>query len=334
MEHPRFHPIRQKLIAITTAVANAIPKLTVGAICAAAMVLALTAPASAQITIQFGGPQVPGFSNYYPWFNDVPQYEGNEGFRYFLAYHPNIARALSRNPGLLYNANWRAQYPQLQHYLRTHPYVWQALNDEYWSTGPAETQWGDYDDQHQWRDAYWWHQYNPDWFYQNHQDWASLNSRWHDQDGAYDQQRQWHDRGWWYQQNPNWVKANRPNWLRQQQNWTNQATQQRNQQPDQQRQAAREQQQRNLQQQQATHQQEQQNQQQENQRQRQENQQQRQESQQRTTDQRQANAQQQQNQRQDNQRQQQTNQQQHQVNQQQNQQGRGNQTGHGGGNQN
>jgi hypothetical protein len=36
--------------------------------------LAISAPASAQITIQFGGPQVPGFSNYYPWFNDVPQY--------------------------------------------------------------------------------------------------------------------------------------------------------------------------------------------------------------------------------------------------------------------
>ena len=81
MEHPRFHPIRQKIIAIATAVAGAVHKLTVGAICAAAMVLALTAPASAQVTIQIGGPEVPGFSNYYPWFNDVPQYQGDQSFR-------------------------------------------------------------------------------------------------------------------------------------------------------------------------------------------------------------------------------------------------------------
>lgn len=55
---------------------------------AALLALAIAAPASAQVTIQIGTPQVPGFSNYYPWFNDVPQYHGNQTFRWFLANHP------------------------------------------------------------------------------------------------------------------------------------------------------------------------------------------------------------------------------------------------------
>jgi hypothetical protein len=169
---------------------------------AALFALVVAARASAQITIQIGTPQVPGFSNYYPWFNDVPQYQGDQTFRWFLANHPNIARQLARNPGLLYNANWRRQYPQLEQYFANHPYVWQALNNEYWSTGPAETQWGDYDDEHQWRDAYWWHQNDPDWFYDNHPDWVSLDPRWRDRDGDYDQQHVWHYGQWWYQKDP------------------------------------------------------------------------------------------------------------------------------------
>jgi hypothetical protein len=89
MEYPRLYPIRRKLIATAIAAAGSMPNLTVAGICAAAMVfaLAIATPASAQITIQFGGPQVPGFSNNYPWFNDVPQYQGDQSFRYFLAYH-------------------------------------------------------------------------------------------------------------------------------------------------------------------------------------------------------------------------------------------------------
>ena len=118
--------------------------------------LAIAGPASAQVQvrIEFGRPQAYGFSNNYPWFNDVPQYQGDQSFQYFLAYHPDIARALSRNPGLLYNAAWRSDDPALEHYLASHPYVWEALNNANWATGPAQTQWGDYDNQHQWRDAY------------------------------------------------------------------------------------------------------------------------------------------------------------------------------------
>ncbi len=189
------------------------------------MVFALAAPASAQVTIQFGGPQVSGFSNDYPWFNDVPQYQGDQSFRYFMAYHPDIAQSLSRNPGLLYNANWRAQFLALEQYLANHPYEWQALNGEYWSEGPAETQWGDYDNG-QWRDAYWWHQNNPNWFYDNHANWASLDPQWLNDDGAYDQQNQWHYGEWWYNQDASWVTNNHPNWLSQHQNWTRPAEQQ------------------------------------------------------------------------------------------------------------
>jgi hypothetical protein len=65
------------------------------------LAVAIAAPVNAQ----FSMPQVPGFSNSYPWFNEVSQYQGDQSFQWFLANHPNIARALARNPGLLYNAN-------------------------------------------------------------------------------------------------------------------------------------------------------------------------------------------------------------------------------------
>lgn len=211
---------------------------------AALFALAIAAPAPAQVTIQIGTPQVPGFSNYYPWFNDVPQYQGDQTFRWFLANHPNIAEALSRNPSLLYDANWRSQYPGLEQYLASHPYEWQALNDEYWSTGPAETPWGDYDDEHQWRDAYWWHQNNPDWFYDNHPDWVSLDPRWRDRDGDYDQQHVWHYGQWWYQKDPGWVNTHHPNWIKQHENWTTHAAKQHTQPQNQRQQAAQEQNQR------------------------------------------------------------------------------------------
>jgi hypothetical protein len=256
--------------------------------------LAIAAPVRAQ----FSMPQVPGFSKNYPWFNEVPQYQGSQSFQYFLAYHPNIARALSRNPGLLYDANWRSQVPALQQYLANHPNEWQQLNGQNWSEGPAETQWGDYDDQHQWHDAYWWHRNNPDRFYDVHQNWTSLDSRWRDQDGAYDRQRQWHYGEWWYNQDPNWVTTNHPNWLSEHPNWENQTEQQ----DYRRQQAMREQNQQNnrpenreaaLDQRQATiHQQTM----------RQENQRQQQTNQQRALDQRQANLQRQEEIRQDSQR--------------------------------
>jgi hypothetical protein len=210
MGHSRFVPIRLAWLG------------------AALLALATAAPASAQIqvTILDGRPQARGFSDNYPWFNDVPQYQGDQTFQYFLAYHPDIAQALAQNPGLLYNAGWRSEYPDLEEYLDSHPYEWQALNNANWSTGPAETTWGYYDTRHRWRDAYWWHENDPNWFYDNHMTWASLNSRWLISDGAYDQQNRWHYGEWWYNQNPGWVSTNRPNWLSQHRNWSNQSVQQ------------------------------------------------------------------------------------------------------------
>jgi hypothetical protein len=186
------------------------------------LALGAAAPALAYPEIQ----PVPGFSNYYPWFNEVPQDPGPQSFRYFLAYHPYIAAALSHNPGLLYSAGWRSQQPALEQYLENHPYVWQELNGPYWAEGPAQTQWGYYDDQHQWRDAYWWHLNQPNWFYNNHQQWSSLDSRWLSQDGAYDNQHQWHYGEWWYNQNPAWVASNHPGWLQQHHDWENASEQQ------------------------------------------------------------------------------------------------------------
>jgi len=201
--------------------------MTVGAWCVAILLaLALAAPVRAQITIVVQEPPVPGFSNSYPWFNEVPQYQGDQSFQWFMANHPDIAGALARDPGLLYNANWRSEFPALEQYLANHPYEWQALNGEYWSEGPAETQWGDYDSEHQWRDAYWWHQNDPNWFYDNHQDWVSLDSRWLAEDGAYDPQHNWHYGEWWYNQNPNWVTSNHPAWLTEHPNWEQPAEQQ------------------------------------------------------------------------------------------------------------
>jgi len=61
------------------------------------LALAFAVPAMAE----FSRPDVPGFSNNYPWFNDVSPYGGNQSFQWFLANHLKIARLLARNPGLL-----------------------------------------------------------------------------------------------------------------------------------------------------------------------------------------------------------------------------------------
>jgi len=344
MGYPRFRPVSGKLTATALTVAGAMRNFAIAGLYAATMIfaLAIAAPAPAQVTVQIGSPQVPGFSNNYPWFNDVPQYEGNQSFRWFLANNPDIAQSLSQNPSRLYDSEWRSQFPALEEYLANHPYEWQALNGEYWSEGPAETQWGDYDNG-QWRDAYWWHQNNPNWFYDNHVSWASLDSRWLAQDGAYDQQHQWHYGEWWYNQNPSWVTTNHRNWINQHRSWARPAEQQNyrqqhamretNQQPlplhqnadslhREQNQHAADQQQANLERQQTMHAnlQQQQTMRENNLRQQQANQEAIHENQQRLSDQRQANLEQQQNLREENQRQQQANREQLQAGHQENQQ--------------
>ena len=184
----------------------------------ALLVLAVVAPALAQIQIT-----IPGFRSDFPWFTNVPQ---AQTFEQFLANHPDEARELSQNPGLLYDPSWRAQHRQLQYFLQTHPDVWEGLkaqgadiydtrfrqflanhpevaadlrddpellyDPEYrnnhpalaqflaahprvWANlnaqhaaGPAPGEFGAYDNQHRWHDANWWHQNNPDWFWERH----------------------------------------------------------------------------------------------------------------------------------------------------------------------
>jgi hypothetical protein len=73
---------------------------------------------------------------------------------------------------------------------------------------------GDYDDHSEWRDAYWWHENDRDWYYSSHLEWAASYPQWRDEDGAYDQQHVWCYGQWWYQQqnnHPAWVEEN-PAW--------------------------------------------------------------------------------------------------------------------------
>jgi hypothetical protein len=91
---------------------------------------------------------------------------------------------------MIYDENWRMQHPQLQAFMQANPNVWTWLE-----------QWGEYDTQNQWHDAYWWHQNNRQWFYSNHLEWVALDPRWRDQAGAYDNQHAWHDAYWWHKNN-------------------------------------------------------------------------------------------------------------------------------------
>jgi len=95
------------------------PWLTAGERLVIGLVLAVVAPALAQIQIT-----IPGFRSDFPWFTNVPQ---AQTFEQFLANHPDEARELSQNPGLLYDPSWRAQHRQLQYFLQTHPDVWEGL---------------------------------------------------------------------------------------------------------------------------------------------------------------------------------------------------------------
>ncbi|MDO8433274.1 MAG: hypothetical protein Q7S58_12775 [Candidatus Binatus sp.] len=150
----------------------------------------------------------------------------NDSFSSFLANHPRVASDLRSNPELVFNRNYVSSHPELRDFLANHPNVWRSLSSySGYSSGRNPNRWGAYDTNRQWRDAYWWHDNQPDEFYENHSEWASLNPKWLNQDGAYDNQHQWHYGKWWYQQNPKWVSSNRPNWIEQHRYWqNNQAT--------------------------------------------------------------------------------------------------------------
>jgi len=176
------------------------PAIIFGAIFA----LALAAPAWSQYGEQPYGPQILSFPVSFPWFSN----QMGESFGQFLANHPQVGNELAQNPELIYNAGWRASHPDLEAYLNANPGEWAQLMS-----------YGDYDNNNQWHDAYWWHQNNPDFFYSNHPQWANFNPLWLAEDGAYDTNHTWHYGEWWYNQNPGWVSSNHPNWLSEHRNW-------------------------------------------------------------------------------------------------------------------
>ncbi|MDO8433769.1 MAG: hypothetical protein Q7S58_15310 [Candidatus Binatus sp.] len=139
----------------------------------------------------------------------------SDRFRQFLSNHREIARDISENPSLLYNPVYLDAHPRLQEFLAQNRSVWQwgSLGTEYARVpdnyGDA---WGDYDENRQWHDYYWWHQNRPDWFWSHHPEWAANEPAWRDYDGDFDETRQWHDRNWWAQNRADWVKTHHRDW--------------------------------------------------------------------------------------------------------------------------
>jgi hypothetical protein len=47
----------------------------------------------------------------------------------FFDSHPNVARALEKDPTLIDNQAWVDQHPALHEYLKTHPYIRKQFKD-------------------------------------------------------------------------------------------------------------------------------------------------------------------------------------------------------------
>ena len=120
-------------------------------------------------------------------------------YQQFLDTHPDIRADLQRNPSLVSNPGYLSRHQGLAQWMNQHPYM------------RNEVRWGDYDSNHQWHDADWWHRNNPDWMYDHHPEWANANPAWRN-DGDWDDQHRWHDRDWWVNHNHAWVEQHHPNW--------------------------------------------------------------------------------------------------------------------------
>lgn len=128
----------------------------------------------------------------------------DEKFNTFLGNHPEIASDLRANPSLLYDPAFRKKHHLLNEYLGNHPNVWANLKQErYQGRG-----WGDWDDKHQWRDADWWRDHDPNWAKKHHPDWYSDWQK----DGDWDDHHQWHSRSWWEQHDASWANKHHPDW--------------------------------------------------------------------------------------------------------------------------
>jgi hypothetical protein len=134
------------------------------------------------------------------------QYDAD--FNNYLNHHPNEAAQIRANPRLIDNPTYIHNHPGLNTYLDNHPNVRRTIRGQYSGApmmggpGPvAGRGYGDYDQNHVWRNADWWQQNNPGWWRQHHPEWAANHPHWYP-DGDYDQNHVWRDSGWWQKNHP------------------------------------------------------------------------------------------------------------------------------------
>ncbi len=88
------------------------------------------------------------------------------------------------------------------------------------SAPQAQAEEGEYDNQHQWHDADWWHKKHPNWTNEHHPEWARRHPEWRN-DGDFDDEHHWHDADWWHKKHPNWSHKHHPEWARNHPEWLN-----------------------------------------------------------------------------------------------------------------
>ena len=96
----------------------------------------------------------------------------------YLNEHPGVGAEVRANPQLLYSERFRNQHPELKAYMQDHPEIYSKINSTIPHPGERGHREGDYDRDHQWRDADWWHQHDPDWANKNHPEWAEHHPEW------------------------------------------------------------------------------------------------------------------------------------------------------------
>lgn len=121
-------------------------------------------------------------------------------FNYFLNSHPQVAQQLRRNPGLVDNAAYLAQHPELHSFLADHDQLRRAIQ-----THPGEFMYSGGRYSYGWGRGGW----NPAWNHEpNREEWERLHNY-----GYVDPaDHRWHDRDWWEHNRADWVRDHHPNW--------------------------------------------------------------------------------------------------------------------------
>ena len=174
-----------------------------------------------------------------------PNQQELNNFNAFLNSHPKVAAQLHKNPGLIDNAAYLDQHPQLHSFLadhdqlrraiQTHPGMFENRGGRYsygwgkggwnpaWSHEPSREEWermhnyGYTDpDDHQWHDREWWEHHKGDWVKQHHPNWEAANAKehqkyeqWQEHHGDHDEDHdEHHDHG----QHKGWNNPNNPHY--------------------------------------------------------------------------------------------------------------------------